>query len=66
VAQLRHATHGRTVAVHRRAYRASRKAEGKAGEAVGVVASSPAVRIFTELCLSDGHDARITASGDQR
>jgi hypothetical protein len=66
VARLRHAAHGRTTAVHRRAYRSSRKAEGKAEEAVGVVSSSPAVRIFTELCLSDGHDARITTSGAQR
>ena len=31
-----------------------------------MVASSPAVRIFTEPCLSDGHDARITASGNRR
>jgi hypothetical protein len=63
---LRHVAQGRKAAVHWRAYRSSRKADGKAGEAVGVVSSSPAVRIFTELCLSDGHDARITASGDQR
>jgi hypothetical protein len=44
----------------------SRRVKGEAREAVGVVSSSPAVRIFTKLCLSDGHNARITASGDQR
>jgi hypothetical protein len=51
----------------RRTYRARRKAERKTGEGVvGVVASSPAVRIFTELCITDDHDARITTSRDQR
>jgi hypothetical protein len=32
----------------------------------GVASSSPAARIFTRLCLSEGHDARITVSNNQR
>jgi hypothetical protein len=33
---------------------------------LGVESSSPAVRIFTGRNLSDGHGARITATGNQR
>ena len=44
----------------------SRRVEGEAREAVGVASSSPAVKIFTGRYLSDGHGARITASGNQR
>ena len=44
----------------------SRRVEGKYGGVTGVASSSPTARIFTGLCLSDGHGAQITASNDQR
>jgi hypothetical protein len=41
-----------------------RWARGGVPRLAGVASSSPAARIFfTELCLSEGHGARITASG---
>jgi hypothetical protein len=43
-----------------------RWARGKGLRLAGVASSSPAARILTGLCLSDGHGARITASNDQR
>jgi hypothetical protein len=39
--------------------------KGKELRLAGVASSSPAARIFTGLCLSDGHGARITASHNQ-
>jgi hypothetical protein len=42
---------------------------GKGGSTTGVIgveSSSPAARIFTGRDLSDGHGARITATGNQR
>jgi hypothetical protein len=43
-----------------------RWARGGVPRLAGMASSSPAAGIFTELCLSDGHGARITASGNQR
>jgi hypothetical protein len=43
-----------------------RWARGGVPRLAGVASSSPAARIFTGLCLSDGHGACITASDNQR
>jgi len=49
----------------RRTYRQP-QSRRKTGGVVGVVASSPAVKIFTKLRLSKDHRARISANDDRR
>jgi hypothetical protein len=44
----------------------SRRVEGEARGGHRSGAQLTAVKIFTGRCLSDGHGARITASGNQR
>jgi hypothetical protein len=47
-------------------YPRDRWARGNGLRRAEVASSSPAAKIFTERNLSDGHDARISATGNQR
>jgi hypothetical protein len=67
VERLSHAAHGREAVVTGELIRFGCRARGGSTMGViGVESSSPAARIFTGRDLSDGHGARITATGNQR
>jgi hypothetical protein len=66
VERLSHTAHDREAAVTGELICSSRRVEGEARGGHRSGAQLTAVKIFTGRCLSDGHGARITASGNQR